>query len=945
MKKNILNKILINLSIIVILLNWMFTYIVMAESVTENIDDINVVQGYSNTIYMELKNKLVEELRQKLEDKYQYTGTIEDLAEICGIDLNDNTPRGITSAEGKSIKIDNDTTVNIGFNLKISNGKDNQYKNDSNPDGTYVQISMVDIKSVKNTGADNTATKNEEQRKALSTKFLNEVVIDSRGNTYSGDTNWDAGGVILKPLFFMVNCVADSVLGALQKFMYSDVTDQNKLTSYVKRNYIDKYRVVDSRNIDTMFALATNRKIVFLGLNKTMSSVEYPHIHYSPEEIFAGKISLLNIDFISGTNQAEGLGVVRKTIASCYKALRLIATIGFLSVLIFTGIKILLSSIAKDKAKYKEWIIDWIIGFALLYTMHYIMAFMLTLISNINDKLNSVMPILTVAAGNGYGSFSTNLIGLVRFCTQYDTLSAKIGYEIMYIMLVVYTFKFTFVYIKRVIYTAFLTLIAPIVAFTYPIDKLIDGKAQGFSMWFKEYMFNALLQPMHYLLYYIMVSSSMEIAVKNPLYAIAVLAFMTEAEKMFKKIFGFDKAKGGMVGSLGTVSALAAVKGIQKFVGKGKNGNSGEAYVSYPGAVNKDYRTAELTTSNDDNEADEDNDDNPNQRRVIRTDGDRQPDNRQYNIGPTGRPRLNKPVKTRAQKRQEENRKPIHRLVNNTKKVANKALDNDFGRAATNAFNSKVGRGSRAVARKIVRPVWDTQKSGKWNGKRLIRNVAKGTLGTFVGITAASVQAGISLTDGKYSPIEGLTSFGAGFALAGNRVDSFVKAFEEGSYEGLNQNEKMEIYKENFRNRDDVIKFCKENFGNDWKEYRERIVENYVTRGVIDFDDIKQCIKYSNKVSKETTDEIARNRNLSEKQKKKIMETQQDEQDAVGITILTQKKKRKREKISLITYKKDKENQYLDAITDGMDENQANEVRKRETTISAAIRYFDRMTS
>ena len=34
------------------------------------------------------------------------------------------------------------------------------------------------------------------------------------------------------------------------------------------------------------------------------------------------------------------------------------------------------------------------------------------------------------------------------FDEQYDLIALKIGYEIMYIMLVVYTFKFTFVYIS-----------------------------------------------------------------------------------------------------------------------------------------------------------------------------------------------------------------------------------------------------------------------------------------------------------------------------------------------------------------------------------------------------------------------------------------------------------------------------------------------------------------
>lgn len=55
----------------------------------------------------------------------------------------------------------------------------------------------------------------------------------------------------------------------------------------------------------------------------------------------------------------------------------------------------------------------------------------------------------------------------------------------------------------------------------------------------------------------------MGIAVKNPLYAIAVLTFLTEAERLLKKIFGFDKAREGMVGGLGAVSMVSAANGVK----------------------------------------------------------------------------------------------------------------------------------------------------------------------------------------------------------------------------------------------------------------------------------------------------------------------------------------------------------------------------------------------
>ena len=95
---------------------------------------------------------------------------------------------------------------------------------------------------------------------------------------------------------------------------------------------------------------------------------------------------------------------------------------------------------------------------------------------------------------------------------------------------------------------AFFTMIAPLVALTYPLDKIKDGKAQAFNYWFKEYMFYALLQPMHMLLYTVFVSSALSVAANNLLYAIVALAFIVPAEKIVKQMFGI---KGNTESTLG----------------------------------------------------------------------------------------------------------------------------------------------------------------------------------------------------------------------------------------------------------------------------------------------------------------------------------------------------------------------------------------------------------
>ncbi len=100
----------------------------------------------------------------------------------------------------------------------------------------------------------------------------------------------------------------------------------------------------------------------------------------------------------------------------------------------------------------------------------------------------------------------------------------------------------------------------------------------------------------------------------------------------------------------------------------------------------------------------------------------------------------------------------------------------------------------------------------------------------------------------------------------------------------------MEVYKENFKNRDDVIQFCKEKYGNEWREYRDRIVDNYVTRGFIDLDEIKQCITYSNAVAKEEVEENPETANLTGRAKEKAIDKERDKQDVIAMSILTHKK-------------------------------------------------------
>ena len=303
--------------------------------------------------------------------------------------------------------------------------------------------------------------------------------------------------------------------------------------------------------------------------------------------------------YVSYTNSALDLQPI---VAKWYVTLRNIALVMSMSVLVYVGIRMMLTSIAAEKAKYKTMLFDWVIGIGLMFIMQYVMVFatalndeFIDLVASgtnelkgnvaafpINDKwnleqLNETGQAYKVIDGIVY--YPTNLMGGLRIAIQdgrNDTLTYA-GMTIAFLVMVFYTAFFIFTYIKRVIYMAFLTIIAPFVALTYPLDKISDGKAQAFNMWIKEYIFNLLIQPMHLLLYYILISSAIKLATENVLYTLVALGFLIPAEKLIRKFFGFDKAQtpGFLGGAAGAGIVMSAVGNLRRFASPSKGGKDG----------------------------------------------------------------------------------------------------------------------------------------------------------------------------------------------------------------------------------------------------------------------------------------------------------------------------------------------------------------------------------
>lgn len=660
------------------------------------------------------------------------------------------------------------------------------------------------------------------------------------------------GGILLSPIFYLINFVADAVISVTGSVMYPSEQGLDFGLGILTNTMPDnRYENTIEKDVDTTSFLPTNFSGIFS--EDGSAKYQYPHINYTPEEIFAGKVDLLNIDFVTGKGY-DGKTVensswinIRKVISQWYQVLRMIAIIGLLSVLIYTGIKILISANAKDKAKYKEWIINWLMAVGILFFMHYIMAFIVSVIGEFSNLMTEASAGITVKPSDDpANAFQTNLMGLVRFMIQSENFYIKVAYEVMYIALITYTLKFTMTYLKRVLNMAFLTLIAPIVALTYPIDKISDGTAQGFDMWLKEYIFNALLQPMHCILYYVFVGSAIEIAATNPIYGIVVLAFMSQAENLLKKIFGFGKAGGGTVGGMSNAFAAGAIASkIAKMakMSKGITGKIGD------GGTNDDlYKNLKPTEK----DSDKDNalfDDSPDKEKNTLDSGNKE----------DGKEDKDKPTPNNGQNTGQN--RGQNRGQSTTPQVRNSS--NNASATPVRSMAGRVGRGAMAVGKRLAKPIWDFDHGGKYNGKRLIRKAGRATLGASLGVAAAAVQAGISITDGKYNPMEGMASFAASYAGAGQiakGMRSLGETYKQGTLpDDPNARKKviMERAQKEWTDREDVIKHNKNKYSSNDRDSVINIQKQLLAQGVTDVKEMDDCIKYAKSLNNGSLDGVS----------------------------------------------------------------------------------------
>ncbi len=336
---------------------------------------------------------------------------------------------------------------------------------------------------------------------------------------------------ILDFTFPKLSTIVDYIVGSMIYPVRASVVGWTNIVQIEVSNYI-QVASGEKDSIKTDDGILTNLK------QKMEDSLTLEKIVYNKVPVL--DVNIFNLTKAGGKDVKESslTGIIRELVSNWYYIFRTITIIALLIILIYIGVKIAITSIAEEKATYKEALKNWLVAFIIVFAMPYIMI----LIMQINESLVSMF------AGLGK---DLNLYETVREMTWSIKMSVGVIATILYVTLVYYLVKFIILYLKRLFVTIVLIIIAPLVAGKYAYDKIRGGKGDNsLSKWLQEYTFSVMMQTVHALVYTVFISMTINIsasAQEGPILATLILSliffnFMTKSEKIVR---GVMSLKGG----------------------------------------------------------------------------------------------------------------------------------------------------------------------------------------------------------------------------------------------------------------------------------------------------------------------------------------------------------------------------------------------------------------
>lgn len=422
---------------------------------------------------------------------------------------------------------------------------------------------------------------------------------------------------------------SNSLYAATNPQFYNPPKDFEKWFGNIMSNVLDTGLGVLGKPLSLILNLVNVLLFILMYSIFVPSGVANGYAFPFPDQIIFNGVAMLDPNFINPVdNDTAIVNIMSSIVQKMYYSFFTLAGTVFILAAVIIGIKLAFSSIASEKAQYKDAIKHWIIGLGALFLMHFVLAGMFaineqiciaasklcsqvkikidafSLLPGVGSMIRGVLKIIGSIFGNstekdfiaieveGYGGL------ILKFVVE-GILQGDLVYSIGLAIMLGQTFSLILMYLKRVFYCIILGMVAPLVVAMDTIQKVVTGKDTGIlKNWFQNMVaiiFNQSFQAIFLCVSIIIigeigkVNTGTNTDMLEAIVAVVALNAIMKFDKLFKELLGIKDSKimGGF--NENAMRSFSAIKSGMSLARRSAEPfkKRGEAKIRYNDAVKK----------------------------------------------------------------------------------------------------------------------------------------------------------------------------------------------------------------------------------------------------------------------------------------------------------------------------------------------------------------------
>ena len=338
----------------------------------------------------------------------------------------------------------------------------------------------------------------------------------------------------------IINIIKMSILGyiSLAETLINSFINTTEQPITIQQNSYVNVKEIQASSYNIINIIEEKYYVQPIEANTSLTN-QNNQTNYTIEDVIYNRIPILDVNVFTDTaggkqiTQNSIVAILRKSVATWYVSFRNLAILALAIIVVYLGIRIALSTIPEKTGQYKTALGAWVISIVLVFIMHYFMI----AVMEINDWIVKLFENINLSEIPIYQTIQTRAMD--------SRIYIGIPAMIMYLVLIVYFFRFLWVYVKRYFTIMILIIIAPFVCVKYAFDSVKGKRGSSVVNWMYDLTFNVFLQSVHALLYTVLMGIAIDMAVTSVwgfIISLVFINFILKADSLFMNVFNFGRS-------------------------------------------------------------------------------------------------------------------------------------------------------------------------------------------------------------------------------------------------------------------------------------------------------------------------------------------------------------------------------------------------------------------